>query len=69
VIGSVRQLGIALGSLVIAALTMLLVGAWIPQVLGAATVPIATVILGGLIFRDISTRDRRRRQPQQGGSV
>ena len=67
-IGLIRQAGIAFGSLVIAVLAMLFVGPWIPQVVGAATVPIATIILGGLIFRDITRRDRSRQRLEQNGS-
>ena len=57
--GHVRLTGIAIGSLVIAALAMTLVGPWLPRPLGAATVPIVTIVLGGLIFQDIARRDRR----------
>ena len=54
-----RLVGIAIGSLVIAALVMTLVGPWLPQVLGSWTIPLATLILGGLIFQDIARRDVR----------
>jgi hypothetical protein len=60
VIRSLRLVGIAVGSLVIAALAMSLVGGFLPQLLGSWTGPVATVLLGGLVFRDIARRDRRR---------
>jgi hypothetical protein len=56
-IGLVRLVGIAIGSLVAAALVMWLVG-WF---LGPSFVPfagLATVILGGLIYADIRRRNR-----------
>ena len=56
-----RLIGIAIGSLVIAALVMSLIGAFIPPLLGTWTVPVGTFILGGLIFQDIARRDARGR--------
>jgi len=59
VIRALRLVGIAIGSLVIAALVMSLLGAFLPPLLGTWTVPVGTIILGGLIFRDIAGRDAR----------
>jgi hypothetical protein len=59
VIRSLRLVGIAIGSLVIAALAMSLVGAFLPQVLGSWTVPIATVGLAVFVFQDIARREAR----------
>ena len=56
----VRLVGIAIGSLVIAMLAMSLVGAFLPQILGTWTVPVGTVVLGGLIFQDIARRESHR---------
>ena len=56
----IRLVGIAIGSLFIAALAMSLVGAFIPALLGTWTVPVATLILGGLVFQDIARRETRR---------
>jgi uncharacterized membrane protein YvlD (DUF360 family) len=56
----IRLVGIAIGSLFIAALAMSLVGTLIPPLLGTWTVPVATLILGGLVFQDIARRERRR---------
>jgi hypothetical protein len=54
---AIRRVGIAIGSLVIAALCVALVGWFVPQVLGPATNPVLAVILGALIYRDIIRRD------------
>jgi CBS domain containing-hemolysin-like protein len=70
---SVRRLGIALGSLVAAALAMGLVGglflslfglnttttAGQVQAAGGLIVTLVTLVLGGLIYRDIIRRERR----------
>ena len=54
---AIRRVGVAIGSLVIAALCVALVGWFVPQVLGPATNPVLAVILGALIYRDIIRRD------------
>jgi CHASE2 domain-containing sensor protein len=59
VIPSVRRVGIAIGSLVAASLVILLVGSWIPPILGSLTNPVAALILGGLIYQDILRRSPR----------
>ena len=56
----IRLVGIAIGSLFIAALAMSPVGAFIPPLLGTWTVPVATLALGGLVFQDIARRESRR---------
>jgi hypothetical protein len=68
VIRTLRLVMIAIGSLVIAALAMALVGSWLPQVLGSWTVPVATIVLGGLIFQDIARRDTRSQRAKSGPS-
>ena len=60
-IRALRLIGIAIGSLVSAALVMTLIGAFIPPLLGTWTVPLGTVVLGGLIFQDIARRDAKPR--------
>ena len=60
-IRALRLIGIAIGSLVSAALVMTLIGAFIPPLLGTWTVPVGTVVLGGLIFQDIARRDTKPR--------
>jgi hypothetical protein len=62
VIAGLRLVGIAFGSFIIAWLAMSIVGSFIPHLLGAWTVPVATVLLGGFVFRDIAGRERRRKQ-------
>ena len=57
-IANLRLVGIAVGSLVIAALAMALIGSWLPQPFGGWATPLATVILGGRIFQDIVSRER-----------
>jgi hypothetical protein len=52
-----RLAGIALGSLVAAALVMWLVGGMIPGVAGPLS-GVVTLVLGGLIYADIRRRDR-----------
>jgi hypothetical protein len=55
-IGIIRLVGVAIGSLVAAALVMWLVGSF----LGPSFAPfagLATLILGGLIYNDIRRRD------------
>lgn len=56
----IRRVGIAIGSLVIAALCVALVGWFVPQLLGPATNPVLAVLLGALIYRDIVRRDMQR---------
>ena len=69
---SLRRLGIALGSLVAAALVVGLVGGWFLPMVGAMDAPTAeltatpsnlvstmvVVILGALIYRDIIRREQ-----------
>ena len=57
---TVRIVGIAIGSLVMAALVIALVGGVVPKVLGSATDPVLAIVLGGFIFRDIVRRDAAR---------
>jgi len=71
-VGWVRRLGIALGSLVAATLVVGLVGGVLLPLIGLGPVPttdplvappnlvvtLITVILGALIYRDILRRDR-----------
>jgi hypothetical protein len=52
-----RLAGIALGSLVAAALVMWLVGGIIPGAAGPLS-GVATLVLGALIYSDIRRRDR-----------
>ena len=63
-IRTLRLASIAIGSLVIAYLAMSLVGWFLPQVIGTWTIPVATLILGGLVFRDIVRRDAARPAPE-----
>ncbi|MFL5749423.1 MAG: hypothetical protein ACJ765_02140 [Chloroflexota bacterium] len=56
-IRAIQLIGIAVGSFVIAALAMSLVGWFLPPLLGAWTPTVGTIILGGLIFQDIVRRD------------
>jgi CHASE2 domain-containing sensor protein len=56
-LGLIRLVGIAIGSLVAAVLVMWLVG-WILGPLFAPFAGLATLILGGLIYNDIRRRDR-----------
>jgi len=65
VIRTLRLAGIAIGSLVIAWLAMSLVGWFLPQIAGSWTIPVATLILGGLVFRDIVRRDAARTAPDR----
>jgi len=51
-----RLTGIAIGSLVAAALVMWLFGAIVPGVAGPVS-GVATLVLGGLIYSDIRRRD------------
>ena len=53
-----RRAGIAIGSLVAAWLVISLVGGALLPFIGAL-VGLATVVLGGLIYRDILRRERR----------
>ena len=53
-----RRVGIAIGSLVAAWLVISLVGGALLPFIGAL-VGLATVVLGGLIYRDILRRERR----------
>jgi len=69
----IRRAGIALGSLVAASLVMWLVGGLILSLFGLSTsttvghvqlsggivLTVVTIVLGGLIYRDIIRRDRR----------
>ena len=64
-IRTLRLAGIAIGSLVIAWLAMSLVGWFLPQIAGSWTIPVATLILGGLVFRDIVRRDAARTAPDR----
>ena len=64
-IRTLRLAGIAIGSLVIAWLAMSLVGWFLPQIAGTWTIPVATLILGGLVFRDIVRRDAARTAPER----
>ena len=64
-IRTLRLVGIAIGSLVIAWLAMSLVGWFLPQIAGTWTIPVATLILGGLVFRDIVRRDAARTAPER----
>ena len=64
-IRALRLAGIAIGSLVIAWLVMSLVGWFLPQIAGTWTIPIATLVLGGLVFRDIIRRDAIRTAPDR----
>jgi hypothetical protein len=50
---TIRRVGVAIGSLVIAYLCVGLVGGVIPQFLGTITNPVVTIVLGGLVYRDI----------------
>jgi hypothetical protein len=56
-IGLIRLVGIAIGSLVAAVLVMWLVG-WFIGPSFAPFAGLATLILGGLIYNDIRRRDR-----------
>ena len=64
-IRALRLAGIAIGSFVIAWLAMSLVGWFLPQIAGTWTIPIATLVLGGLVFRDIVRRDTARPAPDR----
>ena len=64
-IRTLRLAGIAIGSFVIAWLAMSLVGWFLPQIAGTWTIPIATLVLGGLVFRDIVRRDSARPAPDR----
>ena len=64
-IRALRLPGIAIGSFVIAYLAMSLVGWFLPQIAGTRTVPLATLVLGGLVFRDIVRRDANRPAPER----
>ena len=69
----IRRIGIALGSYVIALLVVGLVGGMLLPVFGVATTPtptltptpsglaeaVVTIVLGGLIYRDIMRREQR----------
>ena len=55
---TIRRIGIAIGSLVIAYLCVALVAGAIPQLLGTATNAVVTIVLGGLVYRDIVRRER-----------
>jgi hypothetical protein len=72
----VRRVGIAIGSLVIASLVVGLVGGLLQLIgipfrpldptmsgNGSALVAVVTIVLGGLIYRDIIRKDRRRGRP------
>lgn len=52
---AVRKIGIAIGSLVAASLMVWVVGMLLPVPLAAGLV---TIVLGGLIYRDIVRRDQ-----------
>jgi hypothetical protein len=56
-IGIVRLVGIAIGSLVAAALVMWLIGGFLPATI-AQFAGVLTLVLGGLIYVDIRRRDR-----------
>ena len=56
-IGIVRLVGIAIGSLVAAALVMWLIGGFLPATI-AQFAGVLTLVLGGLIYADIRRRDR-----------
>jgi hypothetical protein len=56
-LGLIRLVGIAIGSLVAAVLVMWLVG-WILGPLFSPFAGLATLILGGLIYNDIRRGDR-----------
>jgi hypothetical protein len=56
-IGIIRLVGIAIGSLVAAALVMWLVGGFLPATI-AQFAGVLTLVLGGLIYADIRRRDR-----------
>jgi len=55
-----RRVLIAFGCFVAGWLCVALVGWFVPQILGPATQPILAFVLGGLIYRDIVRRDRKR---------
>jgi hypothetical protein len=56
-IGIIRLVGIAIGSLVAAALVMGLIGAFLPATI-AQFAGVLTLVLGGLIYADIRRHDR-----------
>jgi hypothetical protein len=57
-VGFVRLVGIAIGSLVAAGLVMWLLGGFLPAQI-AQFAGLLTLILGGLIYVDIRRRDKR----------
>jgi hypothetical protein len=64
-----RRFAIALASFVIAGLCVALVGGFIPQLLGAATNLVVTILLGYAIFRDILRRERGAPVPASSSST
>lgn len=54
-----RRVGIALGSLVAAWLVVSLVWSLLLPSTGSALVGLVTVVLGGLVYRDILRREQR----------
>ena len=48
---------------------MSLVGSFLPQIVGTWTIPIATLILGGLVFRDIVRRDAAVPRPKARAAI